>query len=86
MQWKSLEAYTYFEANYVRQVKVCPLPESYILMAYANPRQGSSGLGWSGKTMKVVSLLYIAHVWQGKCTLLKMKRYNNTFEVYKSRV
>ena len=37
MQWKSLDAYKYFESNHVRQVKVWPLVNCCILMAHVNP-------------------------------------------------
>ena len=51
MQWKSLEAYKYFESNHVRQVKVWPLLTSCILMSHVNPSQCSpdkAHLAWVG--------------------------------------
>ena len=42
MQWKSLEAFNYFESGHVRQIKVWPLSSSScILMACVNPSQNT---------------------------------------------
>jgi len=43
MQWKSMEAFNYFQSGHVREVKVWPLSNSpsCILMAYVNPSQNA---------------------------------------------
>ena len=41
MQWKSLEAYNYFQSGHVRPVKVWCLLNCCILIAYVNPSQRS---------------------------------------------
>ena len=41
MQWKSMEAYNYFQSGHVRSVKVYQSPSSSIMMAVVNPSQSS---------------------------------------------
>ena len=41
MQWKSMEAYNYFQSGHVRPVKVYQSPSSSIMMALVNPSQSS---------------------------------------------
>ncbi len=41
MQWKSLEAYNYFQSGHVRTVNIRNLPTCCLLMAHVNPSQNS---------------------------------------------
>ena len=51
LQWKSLEAYNYFQSGHVRAVRVKKLSNYCVLLAHVNPSQNSpdkAHLAWVG--------------------------------------
>lgn len=45
LQWKSMDAYNYFQSGHVRTILINKLPRCLILMAYVNPSQSSPDKG-----------------------------------------